>query len=150
MTQENQHITLKYVLKEGTSSSYYRVDGPSGILPERLSITIGSKLTRTKNTGKARDAIGQVCGKHKKEEKGIYKSLNHGEIFSSIFRSPSNQNTTGYFILDERSYIFDLWVIDSTDHLKSFQLDLYKDQALNQKLIEDCFIEHRKKQALNL
>ena len=145
MISENQNnITLKYSLKSGTISSYYRVDGPIGILPERLSLTLGGKLNQGKQKGKALLAIGQVCGKHKKSEDGIYKNLNDGVIYSSIFRSPINSNSTGYFILDERHRVFDLWIINTTDGGLNYQFDFYKNQALNDKQIENCFIEYKK------
>ena len=145
MNTEKDHIKLIYELKEGTSSSYYLKEGPTGILPNRMSI--GKDLSPVKQTLKTVKSIGMIKASYNKQETGIYKNLNQGEITSSIFPDQNHQDFTGYFILDERHKIFDLWIINSTDNGLTYRMDYFPGLALNKSDIDNCFYLLQKEKA---
>lgn len=131
-------IRLLYEKKPDTKASYYLKEGPSGILPNRLSI--GGNLTPVRMTEKTRKAIAQIKGSYRKNEPGTYKHYNHGEITSSIFSKTEFPDFFGYAIIDERFRIFDLWIIRTSDAGESFELNLFKGLAYNEQEIESCFM----------
>lgn len=137
MNVEKNHIVLIYEKKENTSSSYYLKHGPTGYLPNRMSI--GKGLSPVKQTTKTEKAIGQIKASYKKHEEGIYRNINQGQITSSIFPHFKYKDFTGYFVLDERHKIFDLWVIDSTDNGLTYRIDYFAGLALNESDIDECF-----------
>ena len=90
MKQEFIEATIqvaRYELKEGTSSSYYWKSG-SRILPNRMSISLNSELSKAERKGRMliENVIGEVNGKFTTLEDSPLKQHKPFCIHSKIFQ----------------------------------------------------------------
>ena len=121
---ESCHVLLEYEKKEGTKGSFYLKNGIKKELPERISWGIFAQRKHSKNDNLKKNEINGI---YKKNEEGIYYSLDKRKIHSSIWGDPEFPEFYGYGIIDERFSIYDLLIIHSGNNCSStFDIHLFK------------------------
>lgn len=86
-----------YQHKADTACSYYRQSG-SNILPRRLSISLGSEVTRVQRKGRnlQHRVAGQMVGKYVVSEVSPLKQHHPFNIRTQIWELPSHPTFLGY------------------------------------------------------
>ncbi len=92
----NKHEVFTYELKEGTKSSYYRVDG-GPLLPFRVSFSSqGFFELNKKGRAISENKVGQILGCFKKNEDSTYKQNKPFEVYSSVWQATDYPEFLGY------------------------------------------------------
>jgi hypothetical protein len=131
---ESCHIRLGYEKKPGTQGSFYQCTGQRNILPRRISLGI---FAQKKASQKDNLKKNEINGSYKRDESGLYSSLNGRRIHSSIWGINDYPEFYGYGILDERYGIYDLLILYSGNNcFSSVDIHLFmglgKPEFLNQ------------------
>ena len=118
------HILLGYELKPGTKGSFYQSNGIRNILPERISLGIFAQKISSQKDSLKKNEINAI---YKKNEEGLYSSLNGRKIHTSIWGHDDFPEFYGYGIYDERHSIFDLLILHSGNNCTtSFDIHLFR------------------------
>jgi hypothetical protein len=130
---KSSHIILTYQKKEGTKTSFKKLEGPDSILPERLSF-----MHYSGKEGKFK-AYYEINGTYKKEEKGLYYDMNKRNVHTKIIPIHNKPLLLGWGEIDCRFYIYDLIILYSTNNCsQSFQLHLFRGMAKPEYLEAVC------------
>lgn len=94
-----------YELKEGSKSSYYWKSGTT-ILPNRLSISHDSEMTKVQRKGRnlLEPTLGQLIGRFKQSENSSMKQFKPYNLRTQIWRKTAFPNLTGYGTIGISSY----------------------------------------------
>jgi hypothetical protein len=121
---ESCHIPLYYEKKPDTKGSYYQYNGKRNILPKRISLGI---FAQRKTSQKDFHKKNEINAQYKKNEEGLYYSLNYRKVHSSIWYNEDFPEFYGYGIIDERFSIYDLIILYSGNNcISSFEIHLFR------------------------
>ena len=130
---ESKHKLMYYELKEGTKSSFYQTHGDTNILPSRLS------FIEFEGTQNHRKATYQINGKYKLVEVGLYYNMNNRDIHSKLIPIEGYPQFVGWGDIDHRFGLYDLIIVDSTNHCKeSFTIHHFRGLAKPEYLESVC------------